>query len=569
VDNYYADNEDLQFYFAHTDIDRNIALREDGFKERNEYPYAPRDVADARDNYRKILEMVGAIAAENLAPYAAQADEDGVSFQDGVVVYPESIHKTMEAFSKADLMGINIPRMYGGLNVPMVISAMIAEMVTRADGSFINVNLQQNIAETINKFASEELKKIYLPMIARGAVTTAMALTELEAGSDLQAIALRAYQGDSERWYLNGVKRFITNGCADILLILARSEDGAKGGKGLSLFLCKKNERVKVRRVENKLGIHASATCELQFDDAPAHLIGLRKRGLAKYTMWLMNAARLNIAGQAIGVAESAYRAADKYAYERVQFKRPIREMAQIFEMLTEMKVSIEAARSLYYETARIVDLKEVLEDVAEKYPDRAPELQCELSDLEAYVSLMTPMVKVFNAEMVNKVAYDAIQIHGGTGYMKDVAVERHYRDARITNIYEGTTQLQIVSAINGVTSGAALQMLNAYDEEDYSHAEDLRRKVVKAKNIFENLVGFVTSKDDPLFVEYHARRLVEMATDLIQAYLLLRDARHSLRKHHVAKLFINKMLPRSNMVSEFIVEAGSALLEHYKEIID
>jgi 3-(methylthio)propanoyl-CoA dehydrogenase len=568
VENFFRDNEDIQFYLKHLDLDRIIELWEADFRERDLYPYAPKDVADAKESYEKILEIIGEIAAEHLAPYAAEVDREGVAFKDGVVTYPKPISDAMKLLAKADLMGFRLPRKYGGLNVPATIMSMAAEVMCRADGSFLNFGLQQDIAETIAKFASEEQKAKYLPMLASGAVTAAMVLTEPEAGSDLQAVSLRAHLGEDGRWYLNGVKRFITNGCGELSLVLARSEEGTKGGKGLSLFLYTKDEHMKVRRIEEKLGIHGSATCELQFTNAPAELMGERKRGLSRYTMWLMNSARLGIAGQALGIAEAAYREADAYARKRIQFKKPIREMIPVAEMLTEMKVAIEAGRTLFYETSRVVDIKESLEHLAEMHPERVQELQYEINTYTGYAALMTPIVKAYNTEMANRVAYDAIQIHGGTGYMKEFNAERHYRDARITNIYEGTTQLQVLAAVGQVTAGTAMERLNEYDEEDYAHAPELLAKVRRAKNALEKTVAVAKGKDDPAFVDYHSRRLVEMATDVFQAYLLLRDARYAERKKKVAEIFIDKMLPRVEMNMRFIVEGEASLLKHYRDII-
>ncbi len=568
MENFFRDNEDLSFYFEHLDLDRIIELKEDNFSERDAYAYAPSDVQDARDNYRRVLDIIGEISGEYLAPHAAEVDEEGVKFENGVVTYPKAIQEAMKMLAQADLMGLNIPRKYGGLNMPVTITSFAAEMMSRAEGSFLNFGLHQDNGETITKFASEEVKDQFLPRFTTGEVESAMVLTEPEAGSDLQAVTLKAHQGEDGKWYLNGVKRFITNGCAEIGLVLARSEEGTKSGRGLSLFVCERGDRVKVRRVENKLGIHGSATCELQYNNAPAHLIGQRKRGLARYTMWLMNTARLGIAGQALGIAEAAYREADKYARERVQFGKVIREMTPVYEMLAEMKIAVEAGRTLFYETARTVDMKEALEHAAEKHPERAKELQYEINKYTSYASLMTPITKAYNTEMANRVANDAIQIHGGTGYMKEFNVERHYRDARITNIYEGTTQLQVLAAIGAVASGVALERLNEYDAEDYSHATELHTQLVKAKNNFEKAVAFAKGRDDATFVEYHSRRLVEMATDLIQGYLLVRDARHSERKMKVAETFLEKMMHRIDMNMNFIIDGDASLLKNYRDII-
>jgi alkylation response protein AidB-like acyl-CoA dehydrogenase len=446
--------------------------------------------------------------------------------------------------------------------------SIAAEIVSSADGSFLNFGLNQDIGETLNKFGSDKQKEDVLPLLATGELGCSMILTEPDAGSDLQAVNLRAHQAASGQWFLNGVKRFITNGNGEIGLVLARSEDGQTGARGLSFFLYRRDEHMVIRRLEHKLGIHGSPTCELQFNNAPVTLVGERKRGLSKYTMWLMNSARLGIAGQALGIAEAAYREADKYAKERIQFGKPVREFPPVFEMLTEMKISIEAARTLLYETARFVDLKEGLEEVAEKYPDRKAELKTDLKRYSRLASLFTPIVKAFNTEMANKVTYDTIQIHGGTGYMQEFNAERHYRDARITNIYEGTTQLQIVAAIGGVTSGTVISIMDEYESEDFSHAEDLHKMLLKSRHDFEKTLVGVKDIEGPDFVTYHSRRLVEMATDIIIAYLMLRDAAHSKRKMIVAEIFIEKMLPRVKMNMMFILEGKASLLADYKAVI-
>ena len=324
-----------------------------------------------------------------------------------------------------------------------------------------------------------------------------------------------------------------------------------------------------MRRIEHKLGIHGSATCELQFNNTPGTLIGERRRGLSKYTMWLMNQARLGIAGQALGIAEAAYREADKYAKERMQFGKKIREMTQVYEMLADMKIAIEAGRTLYYETARIVDIKEGLDEAIEKHPERASELAEEAKRYAKYAGLLTPIIKAYNTEMSNKVAYDAIQIHGGTGYMQEFNAERHARDARITNIYEGTTQLQVVAALGGIVSGVAMEKINDYASEDYAHAPELFQKAEKLKNIFEKTVSHVKGRENSEYTEYHSRRLVEMCTDVFMCYLLLRDGKHTERKLKVAECFMEKASGRIEGLSYFILNEKASLLENYKEIIN
>ncbi len=568
MENFFLDNEDILFQLEHMDLDRIISLREDDFKEAAEYPFAPVSIDDTKDSYNKVLGIIGELCGEYLAPRAVEIDEEGVALENGEVRYAKGTKEVLDLFAKADLMGFSIPRKFGGLNFPSIILTIAAEIVSRADASFLNFGLQQDIGETLNKFGSESQKAEILPKLATGEYGSAMILTEPDAGSDLQAVNLKAHQDANGNWYLNGVKRFITNGNGDVGLVLARSEEDLSGARGLSFFLYKRDEHMKIRRLEHKLGIHGSPTCELQFNNAPATLVGERKRGLSKYTMWLMNSARLGIAAQAAGIAEAAYREARKYAQERIQFNHPIEEFPPIYEMLTEMKVAIEAGRALLYETARFVDLKEGLEEMKEKYPERAAEFKADLKKYSRLANLFTPMVKAYNTEMANKAAYDAIQIHGGTGYMHDFIVERLYRDARITNIYEGTTQLQIVAAIGGVTSGTAASIIDEYEQEDYSHVPELHETLRKAKFNFEKTLVGVKEVDKKDFATYHSRRLVEMATDVIQGYLLLRDAKYSGRKKKVAEVFMEKMDARIRANMSFILDEKGILIDNYKDII-
>jgi len=548
-------------------MDRVITLKEMDFADKGQYPHAPADVADAKDSYKKVLGIVGEICGEYLAPQAAKIDEEGVKLVNGEVQYAKGTAQALDLFAKADLMGFSLPRKYGGLNFPTLMTSIAAEIVMRADGSFLNFGLQQDIAETINKFATEEQKQEYLPKLCTGEHGSSMILTEPDAGSDLPAVALRAYQDESGQWYLHGVKRFITNGCGEIGLVLARSED-ASGARGLSQFIYKRDDKMVIRRLEDKLGIHGSPTCELQFNDAPCELMGERGRGLIKYTMWLMNSARLGIGAQAVGIAEAAYREAAKYASEREQFGKSIDTMIPVYEMLTDMKVSIEAGRSLLYETARFVDIKEGLEHQAEEHPEQARELKSEIKKYTKLAGLLTPIVKAYATEMCNKVTYDAIQIHGGTGYMREFNVERHARDARITNIYEGTTQLQIVAALPGVTSGTAKTLIEQYDQENYSHMGETLAKVRAARDTLYSTVELVNSAKNKEYSDYHSQRLVEMATAVIQSYLVMRDGKHSERKRKVAELFIEKACSLVEYHRHFIVEGRAVLLDHYKEII-
>ena len=554
MSNFYTDNPDLAGKLDTLDLARIVALREDDYAQARDFTYAPRDYEDALDSYRRSLEIAGDIAGEFVAPRAEDVDREGSTLVDGEVRYAKGISEALERLTQADLMGITLPRRYGGLNFPVTVSVMIVEMISRADPALMNIFGLQDIAETVNSFASDEMKRAYLPSFASGEVTGSMALTEPEAGSDLQNVQLKATQADDGTWRLNGVKRFITNGCGTISLVLARSEEGTTDARGLSMFLYERDRHMKIRRLEDKLGIHGSPTCELQFTDAPALLIGERRRGLTTYVMSLMNGARLAVAAQAQGIAEAAYRAASKYADERIQFGGPIRDLTAVAAMLADMKVAIEASRALLYETAMIVDMKDGLErrvaqlSSGERAPageDETRKLRAELKRYNRLAALFTPLSKACSTEMANTVTYDSLQIHGGSGYMRDFAVERHARDARITNIYEGTTQLQVVAAIGGVLSGSMDGRLDEYDAWGLAATPELLSRVRRARERWKAAVAHVREADDALFRDFHARRLVEMAIDIAGAYLLLREAQSDARKLLVAEYFADGMTGR------------------------
>lgn len=569
MENFFKDNDDILFHLKHADLTKVIDLKEDFFKDKDESSYAPKDHTDTKDSYEKILEVVGELSGEYFAPLAREVDEQEAQLINGEVQYARGTEIALKMMAQADLMGFTLPRRFGGLNCPVSIYCMATEIVSRADASLMNLFGLQDIADTINKFASEEIKQKYLPRFCSGEVTGSMALTEPEAGSDLQAVALKATPGPDGKWYLNGVKRFITNGCGHIALVLARSEESLKGGRGLSLFAYERDEHMKIRRIEHKLGIRGSPTCEMQFNNAVGELVGERKRGLSKYTMSLMNGARVATSAQALGIAEAAYREAKKYAGERVQFGKAIRDMVPVYEMLSQMKIAIEAGRTLLYETARLVDIKEGYELLAEKYPEREKEYQTDIKKYTKYASLFTPISKAYNTEMGNKVAYEAIQIHGGTGYMREFNVERHFRDVRITNIYEGTTQLQVVAAIGGIVSGVAMEVLGQYDAGDYSYRSDLHQKLKKAKGYLEQVIACVKASEDSNFQDYHSRRMVEMTTDVIQGYLMLKDAAYSDRKKNIAETFIEVAMPRMEANLNFILHGSCSLVKNHSNILE
>ncbi len=571
MSNFFEDNDDLVFHFKHVDLDKIIEFREDNFAKSNKYGYAPKDLDDAKDSYEKILNITGKIAGDVIEPNAVEVDELGVKYQNGKVIYAPGTKTGLDAMRQADLMGFTIPRKYGGLNCPMTLYCMAIEMTSRADAAFMNIfGLQSDIADTIYKYADEKLKDKYLPMLCDGNVTSSMALTEPDAGSDLQAVMVKAYQDESGQWFLNGVKRFITNGNGEISLVLARSEEGSEDGRGLSMFLYERDDKMKIRRIEKKLGIHGSPTCEMQFNDAPAFLIGKRRVGLIKYVMSLMNEARIGIGAQALGIAEAAYREAKKYSEERKQFKQSIKNFIAVSELLGNMKVKIEAGRSLLYETAVIVDMKNGIEEHIKKYPEDKKKYRAELKKYTALANMLTPMVKAYNSEMANEVANDGIQIHGGTGYMKEFKAERHFRDARITNIYEGTTQLQVVAAIGGIMKGVFENLIDGYEENnDFNSLEVFHKKAKKMVTSVNEAINFIKENNDKDFQSYHARRLVEMSTDTIIAYLFLKDAKYSKRKKEVLKYFLEYALPEVKMKSEIILNKTSSFLENKITILE
>ena len=526
--NFYIDNKDLQYHLSHPLMKRIIELKERNFADAKEYDYAPQDVEDALDSYRRVLEIVGDVCGEVIAANAESVDHEGPRVVNDHVEYASGTVRNIEALNAAGLGGMTLPRKYDGLNMPVTCFAMANEMVARADAGFENIWGLQDCAETINEFASEEIKQRFLPRVSAGE-TCAMDLTEPDAGSDLGAVMLKASWDEAAGvWRLNGCKRFITNGDGDISLVLARTEEGTKDARGLSMLIYDKRDGgVKVRRIENKLGIKGSPTCELVFNNAPAVLVGDRKMGLIKYVMSLMNAARLGIAAQSTGLCEAAYREALKYAKEREQFGKAIINFAAVREMLKNMEAKTLASRAMLYETARFVDIYKQLTHISH---DRSLEAE-ERQEMKFYNRLadgFTPLAKMFASEYANEVAYDSIQIHGGSGYMKDYACERLYRDARIMNIYEGTTQLQVVAAINHVTKGTYLEQIMRYEENARTEAtKAMGEQLVELRKTYEQVVARVETIDKEAngYKEFHSRRLVEIAGYIIMSHIMLRQA--------------------------------------------
>ena len=540
--NFFSDNKDLQYHLEHPLMQKIVELKERGFSEAALYDNAPHDFEDAMDNYRRVMAITGEVCGDVIAPNAEGVDKEGPRVVNDRVEYASGTVENMKAVNAAGLDGLTLPRRFGGLNFPLTCFVMANEMVARADASFENIWGLQDCAETLNEFASEEQKEKYLTWVCQGA-TCAMDLTEPDAGSDLGAAQLKAtWSEERQTWLLNGVKRFITNGDGDVSLVLARTEEGTTDARGLSMLVYdKRNGGMKVRRIENKLGIKGSPTCELVFTDAPAELVGDRRMGLIKYVMSLMNAARLGIGAQSVGLCEAAYREALKYAHERQQFGKDIIQFPAIKEMLSNMRAKLHGARALLYETSRFVEIYKQYTHISKERSLEGEERQ-EMKHYNRLADAFTPLVKLFSSEYANSLAYDAIQIHGGSGYMKDYPCERLYRDARIMNIYEGTSQLQVVAAINGVTKGTFIEQITRYEEEAYAEAmQPVVERLKALRQRVEAMVERVESinKEHPQFKDFHARRLVESVGYIIITYLLARQAADDEMYGSDARLFL------------------------------
>ena len=542
MSNFFTDNADLLFTLDNLEIQEAMSLIEKDYTEAQKYDTAPESFEDALDSFHRILDVIGDVAGERIAPRARQVDEEGPKFENGVVTYHPLTVQNLNDLKAAGVMGVILPRQYGGLNFPLSVYTMMTEMVSRADASLQNLFGLQDIADTICEFGSEEQRQKYIPRFVTGEADGSMDLTEPDSGSDLQSVRLKATQDADGKWYLDGMKRFITNGCSQIHLVLARSEEGTTDGRGLSMFICEKCPQLVVRRIEHKMGIHGVATCELQFNHVPAELCGLRKRGLIKYVMSLMNGARVSISAQAVGIAEAAYREARKYASEREQFKQSIDKFPAIYDMLARMKTQLAASRALLYETTRCVDLRQAYTHLVDA-GDKDPAVR---EKAKLYVSLcdvLTPMSKALSTEAANKIAYDCIQIHGGTGYMHDFDAERLYRDARITNIYEGTTQLQVVAAIGGVMGrtldGRIAEMMADIPDEGISG--ELKKIVAGMLEQQRAAIDFVAGMKAtaPDYRNLRARALVENETFIFAGLLLLRDAQKDPAREAIAERYI------------------------------
>lgn len=521
--NRYKDTPELEARMHSPLMERIVELKENFYAEAGKYDYAPTGFADAMDNYDRVLELTGTVCADVIGPNAESVDREGAHCSGGRVRYAQGTTQNLKVMHQAGMSGFGLPRQYGGLNMPVTVFSAVCEMISRADASFQNVWGLQSCADTIYEFGSEEQKEKYLKMACEGA-TMSMDLTEPDAGSDLQSVMLKATEDvENGCWRLNGVKRFITNGDSDVHLVLARSEEGTTDGRGLSLFIYDKRDGgVNVRRIEDKMGIHGSPTCELVFNNAKAELCGSRRLGLIKYVMALMNGARLGIATQSVGIQDAAWREAVAFAAERRQFGVTIDSIPAVYQMLALMKAKLEASRSLLYETSRYVDIYKSLDAIA-KTRTLTPEERAESKRYSRLADALTPIAKGMTSEFANQNTYDSIQVHGGSGFMRDYACERLYRDARITSIYEGTTQLQVVAALRYVTAGSYLQyvreMLSGLPESEEKEA------IMAMVDKLDAMTAYVTEFKSQEFNDFCGRRLMESAAYCVMSTLLLRDS--------------------------------------------
>ena len=592
--NFYKDNDDIRFLFRHIDLGQLARAFEEDFRFAGQFDHAPGDEREAVRNYEMVLESIGELCADFIAPRAESVDREGNTLNaDGSVTRPQGIQEAIEKLGQAEVMGFTLPHRFGGLNFPNLVYSMAIEILSRADASLMNIFGLQGIADTINAFASEEIKQKYLPAFANGKVTGAMVLTEPDAGSDLQAVKVRAFQDDDGNWFLHGVKRFITNGCGDILLVLARSEPDRSGGLGLSLLVCEPGPTVHIRRLEDKLGIHGSPTCEIFFDNTPCELIGERQRGLVPYVATLMNGARIGIAGQSMGIAEAAYRIARDYAASRKQFSVAIERLPAVRDMLIDMKIAIEAGRALLYDASRVVDLAIGYNNQVDNHP---PEDKDELKKLKdnariykRYAGMLTPMSKYYCSEMCNRVTYDSMQVLGGSGYMRDYAIERHVRDARITTIYEGTSQLQVVAAVRGVCSGTAEKYFAELAGLQYSpDVADLLQKLAEGTQQLNAAIEFTKEQGND-YMDLYGRALVDVAIDLINGYLFCGqasttvdmnvavaggDARNGQkvpmkqRKAMLARRYVEKNAPKIKALTDLVRRGDKSTFSEYEALV-
>jgi len=572
--NFFTDNQDLQFLFNHLDLAKLAEMQQFDFRPVEEFdaPHRPENAEDAVDNYLHTLEIIGQVAGDVVAPGAEEVDREGntLDVDAGRVAYHPNVQKNLKALSQARVMGFTLPEKFGGLNAPCTVYTMATEIIARADASLMNLFGLQGIAETINAFASNDIRYHILPQFCEGKVTAAMALTEPDAGSDLLAVRLRAEQDENGDWKLNGVKRFITNGCGEVLLVLALSHPEEGLGRGLSFFFVERDETLRVRHLEDKLGIHGSPTCEIVFTDTPAKIVGDPKRGMI-YTMEMMNGARMGIAAQSLGIGEAAYRMARTYANSREQFGTPIEKFPAVAQIVTDMAVHLEAGRALTYESAASCDVERtqrLVMETQEPTKEEKSALKKVINKHKRFNKLLTPMSKYFCSEMSIKLANQCIQVLGGSGFIKDYAAERYLRDSRITTLYEGTSQLQVVAAGPAIISGAFATWTSECLETKYEDAElqELKEKVNAAREVVIECAAHLKASENT-YRDLMLRNLVDMGITVVIGNLLLDQAAVCERKKLVVKLFLDKGLLEFERCRAELMSGSQLPLDHYEEI--
>lgn len=567
--NYYKDHPEIGFHLNHPLMKRIVELKERNFADKDKYDDAPVNYEDAIENYKHILDITGDIAANIIEPNAEAVDQEGPHLIDNRMHYASKTYENLEATRKAGLWGVSMPRQYGGLNLPNVVFSMLSEMISSADAGFQNIWSLQSCIDTLYEFGTDEQRAKYIPRISNGE-TMSMDLTEPDAGSDLQRVMLKATFDEKENcWRLNGVKRFITNGDSDLHLVLARSEEGTRDGRGLSMFIYDKRDGgVDVRHIENKLGIHGSPTCELVYKNAKAELCGSTRMGLIKYVMALMNGARLGIAAQSVGVANEAYFEGLNYAKERSQFGKKIITFPAVYDMLSRMKAKLDAGRSLLYQTARYVDIYKALEDIA-RDQKLTPEERQEMKKYTRLADAFTPLSKGINSEYANQNAYDAISIHGGSGFIMEYKSQRLFRDARIFSIYEGTTQLQVVAAVRYITNGTYLNIMKEMLEGEVSEEmKPLKQRIARLIDLYEEALEKVKADDNQDEQDFLARRLYNMTAVIIQSLLLIEDASKASDLFAKSANVLVRMAEEEVTGSSAYIKAFTpADLEHFKVV--
>ncbi|NOG55175.1 MAG: acyl-CoA dehydrogenase [Planctomycetes bacterium] len=572
--NYFTDNEQIQFLFNHMNIGEVGSIMEEGFRFAGKYGIAPADEKEALDRYRGMLDRVGKLSAQVIAPTATETDEIGnILNEDGSVTYPPGIARAIEELGREGFMGFTLPYQYGGQNCPNLVYTMSIDIVSRADASLMNLYGLQGIAETISHFASDEIKAEVLPEMSAGKKTGAMVLTEPNAGSDLQSVKVRAFENEDGSWRIRGVKRFITNGCGHVLLVLARSEPDSTDGRGLSLFLVERGPTVKVRRLENKVGIHGSPTCELEFTDTPARLVGERQQGLIKYVMALMYGARMGVAAQALGIGEAAYRFAREYASKRMQFGTTIDTFPAVKEMLVEMSAELQAVRALTYFASYCVDkdngIRKAQATATDK--DEIKRLKNEAREFRRINGMMTPIAKYWASEMSTRVAHTAISVMGGSGYMHDHPLERLWRDSRITSIYEGTSQLQIVAAVGGVLGGTVHSVIDMIlgDRTNWSDpfVAEAVQQIRDASGELTEVAEFIKDGRDGDYRRLYARRIVDMGTILLGAVILTDHAEADASRVPLLKYWMGSRMPEFAKLKAVICSDDASTLSEFDAI--